>query len=141
MTTLHLGVVDVGYTDDQGATTTGDVAQYLEDRYHIMRSFVELNEHFIARQLVDQVAGAIESIAQGNRLPQLNWKPSMAKVEERFRDFIAAGELQAMLPASQQVSEDTLKTSSRTKTQKIQKPRQAFVDTGLFVASFRCWVT
>ena len=64
MTTLHLGVVDIGYTGEQGATTTGDVAQFLEDRYHIMRSFLELNEEFIGEQLMSRPRG----ILSGNRV-------------------------------------------------------------------------
>lgn len=141
MTTLHFGVVDVGYTGEQGATTTGDVAQFLEDRYHVMRTFLELKEDQIARVLVDQVAGAIESIAQGNRLPRPDWKPSMGKIDRMFRDFLDAGELQHLLPKSQKVSEETLRTSSRKKVMKQDEARQAFIDTGHYQASFRAWVT
>lgn len=140
MTTLHLGVVDVGYTGEQGSKTTGDVAQFLEDKYHIMRTFLELNEDFIAKELVNQVAGQIESIAQGRRVSP-NWKPAMGKVEERFRDFLSSGEMSRVLPPSQQSVAAAKGISHRKKKVNTGKPRTPFIDTGLYQASFRCWVT
>jgi hypothetical protein len=72
MPTLNLGVVDVGYVDGEGATTTGDVAGYLEDRFHVMRVFLELNEPYIEDKLLDAVSGAIESVAMGRPVAGLN---------------------------------------------------------------------
>nr|WP_245168508.1 hypothetical protein [Enterobacter roggenkampii] len=37
MITFHLGVIDVPYEDEN--TTTGDVAEYLEEKYQIMQTF------------------------------------------------------------------------------------------------------
>jgi hypothetical protein len=141
MPVLHLGVVDVSYADGGGATTTGDVAGYLEDRYHIMRIFTEENEAFIGEVLVDEVAGAIESIAMGKRMGSLNLRPAMGKIEARFRDALDSGELHRVLPATQQVNDTTLKTSLRKKAVKQESRRQAFIDSGLYQASFRAWLT
>lgn len=147
MTTLHLGVVDVGYTGEQGSTTTGDVAQFLEDRYHIMRTFLEINEGFIARELVNQAAGAIESIAQGRRISP-NWKPAMGKVEQRFREFLDAGVMQRAFTSRGQAVPEALDIKAaaagvnhRKKNPNTDKPRTPFIDTGLYQASFRAWVT
>lgn len=136
---MFLGVVDVGYADGDGTTTTGDVATFLEDRYHIMRSFLELNEEFIEKTIVNEVAGAIESIAQGKRVPKLDLKPATGLIEERFRDFLDSGELNHMLPKTQKVSDATLKTSARKKSGKTEQPRQAFIDSGLYQSAFRVW--
>ena len=137
---MYLGVVDVGYTDDNGATTTGDVAGYLEDRYHVMRTFLEVKEGEIHNIITDQVAGAIESIAQGKRVPKLDLQPAGEKIQDMFRGWLDSGEMnREILPQSQQVSSDTLKTSSRKKVIKTEKQRQAFIDTGLYQASFRVW--
>lgn len=138
---LNLGVLDVAYTDSNGSTTTGDVAGYLEDRYHVMRIFLELNEGFIHERIVNNVAGAIESIAQGNRVPKLDLRPAMDEIQERFRDALDSGELHQVLPKSQQVSDETLKTSARKKAIKQDESRQAFIDSGLYQASFRAWVS
>lgn len=137
---MFMGVVDVGYTDDNGATTTGDVAGYLEDRYHVMRTFVEIYGDKIHAAIVDEVSGAIESIAMGKRVPQLNLQPAGAKIEQMFRGFLDTGEMNALI-GSYKVSDATLSKSSRRKSGKMPdgQQRQAFVDSGLYQASSRVW--
>ncbi|MFK2871852.1 hypothetical protein IR203_24655, partial [Salmonella enterica subsp. enterica serovar Weltevreden] len=39
MITFHLGVIDIPYEDEN--TTTGDVAEYLEEKYQIMQTFFD----------------------------------------------------------------------------------------------------
>ena len=154
MTTLHLGVVDVGYTDGDGTTTTGEVSGYLEDRYHIMRIFAEQEDDFIRKQLVDAVAGAIESIAQGRPVAGLNTSLGTKldtrslfgasinqRIEERFRDALDSGELHRYLPVSQQSKAAAAGINHRKKDVNSRQARQAFIDTGLYQASFRAWVT
>lgn len=154
MPVLNLGVVDVGYTDSEGSVTTGDVAGWLEDRYHIMRTFLELNEGFIGQCLVDAAAGAIESIAQGRPVPGLNADLSTRldvrqlfgssineRIEERFRDFLDAGEMNRYLPPTQQSQAAAQGINHRKKNPNTGQGRQAFVDTGLYQAAFRAWMT
>jgi hypothetical protein len=154
MPTLHLGVVDVGYVDGDGATTTGDVAGYLEGRFHIMRTFLEQEEDFIHGQLVDAVAGAIESIAQGRPVPGLNGSLGTKldtrqlfgasvnqRIEERFRDFLDSGEMNRYLPATQQSKAAANGINHRKKNPDTGQARQAFIDTGLYQAAFRAWMT
>ena len=38
MITFHLGVIDLPYEDEN--TTTGDIAEYLEEKYQIMQTFL-----------------------------------------------------------------------------------------------------
>ena len=155
MKQLHLGVVDVAYSDKDGTTTTGDVAGYLEDEYHIMRVFYEMNEEFINQTLADTYAGMIETMNQGNQLGSINGevisrigKRKLAgagingKIEERFRDFLDSGELNQMLPAEQQSAAAAAGVNHRKKRPYVKKnkPRQAFIDTGLYQASFRAWI-
>jgi hypothetical protein len=87
------------------------------------------------------MAGAIESIMQGRPVSDLKFPSAMSKIEGRFREWLASGELHNMLPASLAVSEKTLRMSSRKKVMKQDESRQAFIDSGLFSASFRVWVT
>lgn len=154
MPTLHLGVVDVGYTDGDGSTSTGDVAGYLENRYHIMRTFLEQEEKFIEDQLIDAVAGAIESIAQGRPVPGLNtalgtkldtrqlFGASVNQcIEERFRDFLDSGEMNRYLPPKQQSQAAAAGINHRKKDPNTGQARQAFIDTGLYQAAFRAWMT
>jgi hypothetical protein len=154
MPTLHLGVVDVGYTDGDGSTSTGDVAGYLENRYHIMRTFLEQEEKFIEDQLIDAVAGAIESIAQGRPVPGLNTALGTKldtrqlfgasvnqRIEERFRDFLDSGEMNRYLPPKQQSKAAAAGINHRKKDPNTGQARQAFIDTGLYQAAFRAWMT
>lgn len=160
MTTLHLGVVDLSYTSADGqGTTTGDVAEYLEADYHVMEVFYELNKDFIADALTNAAAGAIESLMQGNNVTGLNGHVTTelknalgkrkiqgisvdGKIEERFRDFLAMGEMQKVLPATQPIKAAVAGVSHRKKTPnaKDNPSRVAFVDTGLYSAAFRAWL-
>lgn len=154
MPTLNLGVVDIGYTDGDGTTTTGDVAGYLEGRYHIMRTFLEQEEDFIHDQVVDAVSGAIESIIQGRPVPGLNTSLGTKldtrglfgasinqRIEERFRDFLDSGEMNRYLPPEQQSQAAAEGINHRKKNPDTEQARQAFIDTGLYQAAFRAWIT
>lgn len=141
MTTLYLGVLDVGYSGEEGAKTTGEVAEILEEKYHPMRVFYELNEDFIGDELVNQVAGAIETVAMGGPAV-INFQPAMGKIEDRFRMFLDMGELERVLPKSQHSQAAAKGVSHRKKHPYAQanKSRPALIDTGLYQASFRAWI-
>ncbi|HEX7911786.1 MAG TPA: hypothetical protein VF534_27345 [Paraburkholderia sp.] len=154
MVTLNLGVVDVAYSDGDGATTTGDVAGYLEAEYHVMRTFLELHEGEIGDFLADAMAGEIESLAQGKPLVAFGGKDVTThlgdrvlegqsvngRIEEAFRDFLDDGEWQ-------RVSGQTIDAAEQGVSQRKKQPnkkrsaRSAFVDTGLYQASFRAWLS
>jgi len=136
---LLLGVNEVTYSDAGKATTTGQVAEYLENDYHVMRTFVELNEDYVGEQLANAVAGEIESVAQG-KPPSLDFTGPMNRIEERFRDYLDRGEWRGV--SGQTVAAADAGVSHRKKNShaKKNKARTAFVDTGLYQASFRAWL-
>ena len=138
---LLLGVNDVAYTDpgSNRATTTGDVAGYLEDDYHVMRTFLELNEKDIGEELADAMAGEIESLAQG-KPPHFDMAGPMNKIEESFRDYLDRADWKKM--SGQIIAAASAGVSHRKKrpNAKANKERTAFVDTGLYQASFRAWL-
>ncbi|NDU92421.1 MAG: hypothetical protein G3I10_07405 [Ferrovum sp.] len=118
-----------------------------------MRIFFEENEEFIGNALTDAMAGAIESLAQGKivnifsresstRLGErvLSGTSFTDKIDERFRDFLDAGE--ATQVSKQMVASAEAGVSHRKKTPyaKDNPARPAFIDTGLYQASFRAWV-
>lgn len=152
MPKLLLGVVDAAYSDGGGAKTTGDVAGYLEDEYHIMRTFLESYEDQIGEFLADAMAGEIESLAQGKPVVifgqdvsthlgdrTISGQSVNGKIEEAFRDFLDSREWkqtsgQAVDAADQGVSH------RKKQPNKKRKARPEFVDTGLYQASFRAWI-
>lgn len=141
MITLHLGVVDVGYTGEKGAKTTGDVAEILEKKYHVIESFLKVNESFVKDAVANEILGRIESIMQGAPIPPKGSGIPYAKIDERFRDFLDAGEMRKILPSDMQIkaAEQGISHRKKNPTSRKNKPRQPFIDTGLYQASFRSW--
>ena len=157
---LLLGVHDVAYTDAEGSTTTGKVARYLEDDYHVMRTFVELHGDEIASHIADEFVGAIQDIALG-KPPSLDAIGPMHAIETDFRHYLDRGEWEStsgqVIQAAQSgishrfksVSGKSLSARSiaagavkaRGKVLKrARKARKAFIDTGLYQASFTAWI-
>ncbi len=142
---LILGVDDVAYSENGKATTTGDVAEILEDNYHVMRTFVELHESEIADALADSLTHQINAISRGQSVsgdPNVSYKSAMRKIEKGFRHFLDMNEIASVLPASQQ-SHAALKGVNHRKKHpyaKANKARPHFIDTGLYQASFRAWL-
>ncbi len=154
---LCLGVVDVAYSDRNHSsagpiqpTTTGDVAEILEANYHVMRIFFQENEEFIGDCLVDAMAGAIESMAMGRPVftrdiaTKLNDRVITGlsvngKIEERFRDFLDMGEATAVSKQIVAAADAGVSHRKKSPTSQDNDPRPAFIDTGLYQASFRAW--
>ncbi len=135
---LQLGVNDVAYSDPDasGATTTGQVAEILEQKYHVMRVFVELSGQKIADQLAHEMSGALKSLEQGKPAAQVFKAIKMDKVEKDFRDYLDAD-------TWQKVSGQTIAAAAAGVSHRFKKPREervsrpAFIDTGLYQSSFR----
>ena len=153
---LALGVLDVAYSDAAAkkATTTGEVAQILEDRYHVMETFYVANEEFVADELAKSISNTIDSLGVGAP-PTIN--PTLEAtqaIERRFRQFLdqremaklVAGlspELQAAMGRSGQFGGAAARGVSHRKKHpysKKNKARPEFIDTGLYQQSFRAWV-
>lgn len=151
--TLHLGVVDVAYSDasNSGAKTTGDVAEILESRYHVMSTFFALRRETIAGYLADSMADSIQRLVSSGERIDTGARASLTfgadqKIETAFRSFIFSNEMhtlhfaltgQALSAAAAAGVNHRLKHPYA----KANKERPAFVDTGLYVNSFRAWTT
>jgi hypothetical protein len=139
MATLHLGVENVAYSDPDvtGATTTGQVAEILEGKYHVMRLFVELHGQEIADALAKDMANSMDAMLNNERISKIPLAGAMGQIESDFRDYLSADEWQktsgqAIAAAQNGVSHRFKKVKSKTRG-----PRPAFIDTGLYSASFR----
>ena len=167
MQKLHLGVEDVAYSDPdaKGATTTGQVAEILEDKYHVMRVFTELHGQEIADALAKDMANSLDAMLNNERISKVPLAGAMAQIESAFRDYLSADEWQkttgqAIAAAQNGVSHrfksirtgKTVRASSIAsgKTsgadvtivrKKSRGPRPAFIDTGLYAASFKAEIS
>jgi hypothetical protein len=152
MTKLMLGVVDVAYSDGDGATTTGDVAGYLEDEYHVMRTFLEMYEDKIGEFLADAMVGEIESLAQGKPVTifgkdvdthlgdrVISGQSVNGKIEEAFRNYLDAREWKQVSGQTIEAAEQGVSLRKKQTTPKKPKARAEFFSTGLYSASFRAW--
>lgn len=191
MATLHLGVIDIPYSVNipeaarrvvhrthkngtvetftaapSGGETTGDVAEILEAKYHVMEVFAEdLGLDLIAKALENSAAGAIESLLNGAgtqgfsdfshvedaslraRLESSN-TPSLSltleaedEIAAAFRHFLDQREMDGVVPG---VATGAAKKGVNHRLKhpyvKSNKERPSFVDTGTYQASFKAWV-
>lgn len=154
---LVLGVLDVAYADARnghGATTTAEVANILENRYHVMETFYYAHQDEIAEWLAGSVADAIETITKTGRnvMPTLE---ATQKIEAEFRAFLDREEMAKMVAGLDEAERSYFLGSTGGFTgaasagvnhrkkhpyAKKNKPRPAFVDTGLYSQSMRAWV-
>ena len=142
MATLHLGVENVAYSDPdaKGATTTGQVAEILEGKYHVMRLFVELHGQEIADALAKDMANSMDAMLNNERMSKIPLAGAMGQIESGFRDYLSADEWQKTsgqaIAAAQNGVSHRFKKVKGAKA-KARGPRPAFISTGLYSASFR----
>lgn len=155
MPTLHLGVIDVPYVEKPSkrrkkatasTVTTGDVAGWLEDRYHVLEQFFQMHEADIVADFESSVSGALESFLMGGPINLDAFGTAASRIEDRMKQFIAQGELDAVgypgVPT--QAAQDRAagkRRSSRFKRRRATNARAvSFYDTGLYQASLKSWV-
>lgn len=158
---LVFGVMDVAYTHATGddvaasAKTTGDVAEILESKYHVMETFFALRKDRIAKILEQSVADNIQAVINGQRPTDhsaLTFEGEQ-KIEAEFRAFLTADEMSTLVGALSPIPEVgvvggfTGAAGRGVSHRKLHpyaqknKARPAFVDTGLYRASFRAWIS
>jgi len=133
---LHLGVVRKPYPDRIGVTTE-DVAAILEAKYHIMAIFLELNADKIAGYVEDSLKDSLEAQVTGSPKPSLG--DLEEKIENRFRQFLSKGDMEKLgypgIP-----TQAALRGRSFGFTGPRSKRRKSFIDSGLYMSSFKATV-
>lgn len=137
--TLHLGVVDVPYVDAQGVTT-GDVANILEAKYHVVETFYERHQAEVAADLENGLAGALESLMMGAPVSLDPFAAGLQQTEHRFREFLSSREMERLGLPGVPTRAALEGVSHRFKSGKKGKRRPSFIDTGQYQASFAAWV-
>lgn len=136
MITLHLGVIDIPYEDED--TTTGDVAEFLEEKYQIMQTFFDRYGREIADMMSNDLAGGLENIMAGAPMPRDPLAESMSQVHNLFVAFLDNEEMNGMtgVPTLR-----ALEGISKRFKEKKGEPRPSFIDTGMYQAAMRSWVS
>lgn len=156
VTTLHLGVLDLSYASEHG-TTIGDVAGYLENKYHVMENFAEAHDTAIADALANSVARYIENVMMGAPTdlnpssdeafevgliaPGLSQSPFMgatSAIRHEFDQFITREEMDGLVKGVPTLA--AVKGKSKRFKSGRGPRRPSFVDSGLYLGSFVAWI-
>lgn len=123
---------------ESGEQTTGDVATWLEAKYHVMEAYFALNAQKIGDDLAESRMGALENEMMGAPTVQNPYADAMEGIDQGFRDFLTTDGMAALgLPG---VPTEAALTGVNHRL-KIKKgaPRPSFIDTGNYQASFKAW--
>lgn len=135
---LHLGVVDVPYVDE-GGKTTGDIAEILEAKYHVMGIFYEQHKEDIARALEVSVQGALENLLLGSPIGSNSLGSAESEIKHLFSRFLESKEMDTLgYPGVP--TQASLKGVSHRFKRKRGPVRPSFIDTGLYETNFAAWV-
>jgi hypothetical protein len=146
---LHLGITDIPYNRAQSrrskrsaaTITTGDVAEILEARYGIMAMFMKRHEHDVIADMENSIRGAVENVLVGAPINFELFNAGMQSVEGRFRRFIVEGEVEHSGIAGVPTQAALRGVNHRYKhPYRRRASRRSFIDTGLYVQSFKAWV-
>ncbi len=133
---LHLGVIEIPYDGED--VTTGDVAEFLEDRYSVMQLFFEKRESEIISLMENSLAGSLENIMAGAPPANDPFIEAMSEIHNLFVMFITSRQLDGNPGIPTRAS---LEGVSKRLKNKRGPARPSFVDTGLYIASMRAWVS
>ena len=136
MITFHLGVIDIPYKDE--STTTSDVAVYLEEKYQIMQTFFDRYGNDIAELMSKDLAANLENMLAGAPPSRDPLAESMSQVHHLFVAFLDNAEMNGTEGVPTKRALDGI--SKRFKWKKGEV-RPSFIDTGMFQASMRAWIS
>lgn len=159
---LHLGVIDLPYVEAPAPgqrsgkrrpgphkrharryanKTTGDVAEILEGRYHVMEHFSELHSDEIVEAIEGSLQGAVESLLMGGP-PQLDaFGAGTSKIEDAFKQMLSQRELDGLgYPGIPTAAAESGVSHRRKRAYVKRDSRPSFVDTSLYQSSFKAWI-
>lgn len=149
---LHLGVADIPYAHELapdvgkrdkvpgGTQTTGDVATWLEDKYHVMEVFFQEHGDDVAKSLEGSLAGALEALLLGGAPASLDaFGPATMEIHDLFQHFLDSQEIEHLgIPGVP--TKAALMGVNRRRKSKRGPRRPSFIDTGIFEANFFNWI-
>jgi hypothetical protein len=142
--TLHLGVLVQPYRSKNrkaAALTTGDVAGFLEAKYGIMAAFYRVHDKDVAKSLESSLGGAMESLLMGKIIDP--WGRANQSIQAQFRDFISSREVERVGIPGTPTKAALAGVNHRLKHpyRRANARRPSFRDTGMYMNSFRSWMT
>ncbi|WP_051377032.1 hypothetical protein [Paraburkholderia dilworthii] len=164
--TLHLGIIDIPYQDratdekvpkakkgkankpikpksDAATKTTGDIAEILEEKYHIMDTFAFARLPDIAKELEESIAGSLETMMMGGQPSPNPFASAESAITAMFKQFIFTQQVESMGIAGvpTQAALDGVNHRLKHPYAKGNPRRPSFVDTGMYMANFVAWMS
>jgi cytochrome P450 len=152
MPILHLGVIDVAYTFTPppakgrrrravaSTVSTGDVAGWLENRYHVLENFFQLHGEDVADDVAKSLKGAVESLMMGAPATIDPYGSATSEIESRMKMFLTDREMEKISYPGVPTQAAQRGVNHRLKVKRGPR-RPSFVDTGLYLSSLKAWVT
>lgn len=157
---INLGVLDIPYANkaqpvrqakkgkktqpvkrEPGTQTTGDVAEFLEEKYGVMATFAEVMAPGIDATIEEGLAQTLENLMAG--APAGNpFAQAQEDIEKMFKDFVATQEVEHAGIKGVPTQAALKGVNHRLKHAYVKRnPRRpSFIDTGLYVANFKAWI-
>jgi len=125
-----------------GAQTTGDVADILEAKYHVMEIFYEENQQVIANAIGEAITDAMDMIMDRGEIPASIFPAEgIGDIQESFTRFINERIMDGIQPGV------PTKAAQKGVNHRLAHPyakgnpeRPSFKDTGEYMQSFRAWI-
>lgn len=143
--TLHIGVIDMPYSEGKGeneggGVTVGDVAEILENKYKVIGTFIEtLGNDAIERALAHSAQAAVKALLRGGSPDIRLTSKAEEEIESAFRLFLDQREMDGRPGVPTAAALKGVNHSFKRPYVKSNPERPSFIDTGLYQASFKAW--
>lgn len=166
VTVLHLGVVEIPYAFNvpkalrrvavrvrkgvapvkidaarRGGETTGDVAEFLEARYHVMQHFWDRHGQEACDALAQDMMDDFEDMASGRNVEAPTFAAATSTMHKAFNEFIDKREMDGLAPGvPTEAARHGIKHRFLHPYAKDNPERPSFFDTGTYMSAFTAWV-
>ncbi|MFA9204831.1 MAG: hypothetical protein ACEQSH_00085 [Bacteroidia bacterium] len=120
--------------------TTGQVAEWLEARYHIMEVFYEDSRSAVHELIEESVRDKLEAVLMGAPPEGDPFLEAGSEIEKRFKQFLATDQMAKMGIPGIPTKAALMGINPRLKSGRGM-PRPSFIRTGLYQSAFKAWVT
>ncbi len=118
-----------------------EVAKELEDKYKIVETFYDMEEDFIVSLIEDVMADEIEEImTMGVPSKKGISSSDTDKIEKKFRQSLTSQAYDGVIPGVPTLASQRGVSHLRQHPYAGRGSRPSFVDTGLYMRSFKAWV-
>jgi len=119
--------------------TTAEVADILEEHYHIMEKFYERREDAIMESLHDALGKAIRSMMMGGPEVENPFLGALDGIEHEFKEFLDTEEMASTGTPGVPTKAALRGVNNRLKISSGPR-RPSFIDTSLYQQSFKAWI-